>query len=308
MFADGFVIETQKLQKKQIDAQKAIASGQRMQSFSDDPAAFRQTLEIQAAQRTRLQYQDNIRDVTSRIEINHNTAINFHEMVTRASELLVRINGSYTQTELNAVANELDGILRQAINLGNSQQDGQFLFGGTYLQPSDTDPVLGGAYQPYRTTNVGPLIASVTYRGNESLNTVAIDANSTIANNVVGTTATTGGLFSANGLDIFQLLIVDRDELLAGNRANIAGNIANLRSVEDNVANIIGTTATNLSRLKITAETLSDRQLTDENAVSRLMDTDMVKEATNLQRSLSAYEAALQTGARVLNTTLLDYL
>lgn len=312
MFAEGFIIDTQKLQKKQIDAQRAISSGQRIHTSSDDPAAFRQSLEIQSKQRSRLQYSDNIRDLTTRKEIDHGTASKFFDIVTRASELLVRVNGSYTQTELNITASEINGILEQALNFGNTQHDGQFLYGGTYLQPSDIDPGTGLPYKPFaETRGVNGEITFVAYQGNTVQTPVEIDENTTIRSNTIGSTGGTNpmGLFTANGFNSFQILIDIRDQLRTGAiRPVIASHISNLGQVEDNVSSLIGTTATDLSRLKIASETHGDRLVNDELSVSKLLDTDMVKEATNLQRSLSAYEAALQTGARVLNTTLLDYL
>jgi flagellar hook-associated protein 3 FlgL len=309
MFADTFVIETQRLQLRQINAQKAIASGQRIHTSSDDPAAFRQSLETQSAQRTRLQFLDNIRDATSRTEINHSYSIKVHELATRVSEILTRVNASYTQTEFDAAANEISGILEQAVSIGNAQHEGQFLFGGTYLQPSDADGA--AAYVPFRVTrDAAGSIVGVEYRGNQGLRSTSIDANLGIEVNLIGETAGTSprGLFESGTADFFQSIIVLRNELALKNTTNIQGHFTNLRNIDENIATVIGLTSSNLSRLKIASETHENRQLVDEGIVSRLLDTDMVKEATDLQRSLSAYEAALQTGARVLNTSLLDYL
>jgi flagellar hook-associated protein 3 FlgL len=312
MFAESFVSETQRLQKKQIDSQRAIASGQRIHNSSDDPSSFRQSLEVQSSQRTRLQHKDNIRELTARSEIYHGYSTKVHELASRASELLTRVNASYSQTELDTTANELDGLLKQAIAIGNSEHDGQFLFGGTYLQPGDTDPTTATLYRPYTTTqDIDGKIITVTYRGNNEVNRVQIDANTVVDSNVLGTssTAQVRALFQADvTADLFQTLMNVRDELLLGTTSNISGQLSNLRNVDENVAKIIGSTAADLSRLKLTEATHDDRLLTDETIISRLMDTDMVKAATDLQRSLAAYEAALQTGARVLNISLLDFL
>jgi flagellar hook-associated protein 3 FlgL len=311
MFAESFIIETQKLQKKQIDAQVAISSGQRIQTSSDDPAAFRQSLEIQSSQRATIQYQDNIRDLESKIQVNHGYATQVHEIITRASEILTRVNASYTATETTAVANELDGLLQQAVNMGNAQQDGQFLFGGTDLLPGDTDPGLGTPYVPFAVTlGANAEIASVAYRGNFVTNRVEIDPNTTVESNMMGfSTASRYGMFSTlSDRQLFQTLIDTRNQFRNGDKSGVAGDLSNLKELEDHIATVIGLTATELSRLKISSAGHEARLLTDETSVSKLLDTDMVKEATNLQRSLSAYEAALQTGARVLNTTLLDYL
>ena len=308
MYTDLFTSETQNLQRQQLQAQHAISSGQRFQTVSDDPSAFRQSLQIQASQRERLQFRDNVREVKTRMEITHGYAVQAHDVVSRASELLTRVNSTYTQTELNITANELDGLLREAINIGNAQHDGQFLFGGTGLQPSDSDGA--AAYVPFRTTIVGSTIASVTYRGNFVTNQVQIDSNAQISSNLLGESSglTPRGLFTTSAVNLFADLIVIRDQLLAGNTTGTTGNIINLNRDEESIATVIGLTASDLSRLKISEATHDDRLQNDELSVSRLLDTDFTKSATDLQRSLTAYQAALQTGARVMNTNLLDFI
>jgi flagellar hook-associated protein 3 FlgL len=309
LYHESFLQETQALQRTQLEAQRSISSGQRIHDSSDDPAAFRQSLEIQSSQRVRLQFRDNVRNAIASVEANHAASQKLLNIVTRASEITIRTNGSMSQGDFNIQAGEIDKLLQEAVTLGNQQDNGQFMFGGTYLQPSDLDGA--ASYVPFRTTlALDGSIANVTYRGNFVINQAEIDANSRIGTKILGSSpgAPTRGLFINGGVDVFLELINIRDNLLAGNYTQALNAIPNLRQVEDNVAVAIGGTASDLARLKVTQASHDDQLRADELTVSEILDTDFVKAATELQKSLTAYEAALQTGARVMSLSLLDFI
>jgi flagellar hook-associated protein 3 FlgL len=309
-FPDELVSQLQTLQQRQIKAERSIATGQRLELPSDDPAAFLQSIQLQSSQRIGIQFKDTIRQITARTNEDYSATTQLQAIVTRASELAIRSNGTLNQSEFTINAKEMNQLLEQAVALGNRQYNGQFQFGGTYLQPNDLDGAV--PYVPFRVTrNVTGDITTVTYRGNEVVSQVNIETNSTIETNVIGSSATgtPRGLFINNGVDIFAQLITLRDQLLAGNYQAVNNpGVSNLRLVEDNVATQVGFLAANLGRLNVTKDSHDQKFLSDSTSLSAVIDTDIAQAATLLRQTQTAFEAALQTGARIFNLSLLNYL
>jgi flagellar hook-associated protein 3 FlgL len=312
IYADQLVNQistlNQAINKKQI----AVSTGKRIQTASDDPAAFRRSIEAQSSQRQTQEYRKAVREITARMEANHQGATQLQTLVSRASEIAIRATGILTQSDMAALAVEMDNLLEQSVALGNRQLEGQFLFGGTYLQPTDTDPATGAPYVPYSVTrNAQGQITAVTYRGNTKLNPVEIEKGSTMAENVVGssTTGTPRGLFVNSTTDVFSTLVTVRDQLLAGTSGVVLNpGVSNIKNVLDNVAVTIGAVSANLNRLNLAEKSHMKSLEADEAVISRSADTDLAETIVSLQQKQTSLEAALQTGAQILNLSLLNYL
>ena len=291
-----------------------IASGRRIQTPADDPADFRRSIEIQTSQRAAQQFKDSIRQLKTRADGNFETATQLQTLVGRSSEIAIRASRAYNQSELNIMAGEVNNLLEQAVAYGNRQQGGQFLFGGTSLQPGDLD---GAApYVPFRVTRVAGQITLVDYRGNEVVSQVNIDPVSTFPANVVGqSTVSPGnprGLFidgavGPGQVNVFTALINLRNRLQAGAPDPIT-SMNELRPVENNVANVIGFVAANMGRLQLTDETHTRSLITDEETLGKITNADLAETIASLRQTQIAFEGALQSGARILSQTLLNFL
>jgi len=312
-FPDQLNTQLQSLQFLLNRDQLRIASGQKVLAPSDDPTNFRRSIEAQSAQLRIQELRNAVIQTRTRAENNFDAASSLQTVISRASELAISASKIFTQAELDIMANEMNQLLEQTVALGNRQAtDDQFLFGGTFLRPGDTDPVTLAAYVPFSVTrNAQGQITAVTYRGNEKVASVEIEAGATLAYNVIGSsvTGTPRGLFINGATNVFAQLITLRDQLFAGNTNAVTNpGVANLNLVQDNVAITIGTVSANLARLNI-AEISHDQQLLiEEDGLSRAADADLAETVLHLQRTQTAYEAALQTGARVLDLSLLRFL
>jgi len=112
-----------------------------------------------------------------------------------------------------------------------------------------------------------------------------------------------------NGGSLFDMVIRLRDSLYSGNTLDIGGS--SLRGIDSGLNNLLG----NLGKLGAQSErlnlTLNRTQtqipeITGDN--SRLVDVDMSKAITDLKLLEYTHQAALQTAARILPQTLLDFL
>lgn len=314
-FPQEFAAVTQRLRERENLAHRNISSGQKIHQASDDPIAFRQGLEIQSGQRLSRQFQDSITQLKARTDSNYAAATGLQTVVSRASELTVRANGTLSPSDMNNLAAEVNQLLEQVVGMGNQQSGGQFLFGGTSLQPGDIDPNTANPYLPFTTTlNANNEITAVQYRGNEVVNRIKIDTSTTMDLNMIGQTAAADsprGLFvngsGATDANVFRTLITLRDQLRTGT-VDQSAILAEFHTAEENVANVVGATAANFERIKI-ADSSASRQLQDSAAqFSRVADSDLVAEIMNLQQIDQVLQGALQTGGRILDLTLLNFL
>ncbi|MDD2708758.1 MAG: hypothetical protein PHV34_12295 [Verrucomicrobiae bacterium] len=323
MFSDQLLGQLQTLQNQLNRYEVNIASGKRIHVPSDDPAGYRTTLELHSNQRYTQQLRNTSYDVITKANANYSAEEDLQTVVSRASEIVIKANGTNSATDNEVIASEINNLLERAISIANRTEGGQFMFGGTCPTPSDTDPggVPVGApahpFVPFYATRdaTSNEITAITFRGNEVQQQVEIEKNSTVASNVLGQSSSGAarGLFVNTAAvpggpnNIFQTLIDIRDDLRAGT-LDSAASVTTLRGVEDNVATILGQTSANLNRFEATVDTHTRSLQSDETTLSQVSDTDLNDAIVSLTRVQSALEAALQTGSQVLNLSLLNYL
>ena len=94
-------------------------------------------------------------------------------------------NGTMSQQDLAALANQVQSISQQMLGIANLSYNGKYILAGT----ADSQP-------PYVSAAGG-----ITYQGNDGVNQVEVEAGQTIAVNQQGSQ-----LFSAAGASVFQAL------------------------------------------------------------------------------------------------------
>jgi flagellar hook-associated protein 3 FlgL len=322
VFADRLIDQMQMLQQRENGYQLDLATGKRIHKPADDPAGYRQTLELQSDQRRVQQYRSTTNGAITQTQATYSAATELQTIVSRASELAIRAsNGALAQSDRNVVASEIDSLLERAVTLGNRQQSNQFLFGGNGLQP--TDVVGGNSYVPFAVTrNAAGRITAVTWSAANAVvpRKVEVDVGSTVECGVLGGRAAAGASTSralfidrqittvpAGGVDVFATLVKLRDDL-TNNTYNPTTTMTDLHNIEDNVAVVVGATAASLSQYQAKVNTHTQKLQSDENTLSQVSDTEMTDTVVSLTQTQNAFQAALQTGAKVLNISLLDYL
>src|SRR4029079_17865021 len=111
------------------------------------------------------------------------------------------------------------------------------------------------------------------------------------------------------GADFFNHLIALQNHLAAGETTAIAAtDRANLAKDEDNLVLHLGSNAAAQSRLEASAALLSTRGESLEVRIPHETDADLAQTLVRLNQTQTAYRAALQSGAQLLNQSLLDFL
>jgi len=302
-FPNALVGQLGTLATRQAKLQTQTATGQRVQTASDDPIAMRRVLDLQAESQGVQQYQRNI-DRQSELAGTVYTSLKSLQKVTdRASEIATLADGLKSPEELKNYAIEVNQLIEQAVQSANSKNRGDFIFGGT---KNDQSPFT-------MTQDADGNVTGVAYQGNDSDCASEIAPGQTMSVLPPGTNASGSGprgllADSRSGADLFAHLISLRDHLNAGNTANIAADQTNLAKDEDNILYHYGLNGAQQSRLEASKSQLSDQSLALQSSVSNEVDADLATTLVRLNETQSAYQAALQSGASILKMSLMDYL
>lgn len=303
-FPNTLLNQLSSLGVRQTRLQTQAATGQRIQNAEDDPVAMRRVLDLQAESGGVTQYQRNIARQQELAQASYTSIKSLKTISDRAGEIATLADGLKSPQELNAYATEVTEMIKQAAQLMNTTNRGDYIFGGTI---ADRPPYVV-------TTDANGQVTSVTYQGNTTVSEVEISEGVQISAQSVGENTSGSGLGglitdSRTGADFFNHLIQLRDHLLSGNTTAIAAtDQSNLAKDENNILGQISANGVIQSRLEATSSALSDRSLSLQQSVSTEMDADLSQTLVKLSQTQTAYQAALQSGAKVLNMSLMDYL
>ena len=158
------------------------------------------------------------------------------------------------------------------------------------------------------------MITGVNYQGNQSAPSIDIAPESEITSSVIGSNANNAGppgllLDSRSGADIFGHLISLRDHLKDGDiNAVQQTDIQALETDEDNFLFHLSAAGSLQSRIELTQTRLNDQEFSNAAENAQITEVDLAETLVSLNQAQTAYQAALQSGAQMLRSSLMDYL
>ncbi len=303
-FSNTLITQLGSLSARQARLQSQAATGQRVQLPEDDPGAMRRVLELQTESKTIGQYQRNIARQQELATATFSTIKTLKKISDRASEIATLADGLRSPEELAIFAREIGELIKHGVQAANTKNRGDYLLAGTR---TDTPPFV-------LATDAAGLATGVTYQGNTSLAETEIAEGLTLSTQAVGANTTGSGPRgllndTGAGADLLNHLVALQNNLLAGNTAAIAGtDRAALNRDEDNLIYHLGANGAMQARLEASAAIAGDRGLALEQQVSGEADADLAQTLVRLNETQNAYQAALQSGGKILNLSLLDYI
>lgn len=303
-FSQGLMPDLAQLASEQVRLQSQAASGQRVRVASDDPASMRHILDDQAEMVTLKQRQENVGRLTSRLNVAFQGVNQLRGIVDRANEIAKSVTGVQPQSSLDAFALEVDQLVEQAVQVGNSKDDGVYLFSGT---AGDAPPI-------EVTRGADGLVTGYRYAGSEKVAVAEISEGVDLGVVPPGVnTSGTGprGLLgdARSGSDVIAHLISLRDALKAGRRSEVNSVLSPaLDRDADNVVLQIAVAGATQARLQATADSLDASINERVQSISTERDIDLAQILVRLNEVQAAYSAALQTGGKILRQSLLDYV
>ncbi|MDI3281003.1 MAG: flagellar hook-associated protein FlgL [Bacillota bacterium] len=278
-----------------------LATGRRLSVPSDDPVGIGRSEFLRTALVENEQYSSNVAEARSWLEATDAALEEMGNVLQKARELAVYgANGSLSGEARQALAKEVDQLIQQAVQVANADHGGRFIFAGFQTRPNPP-----GYTAPY--TGVPPTSpwTAVNYNGGPSTDAMEYEIGQgvTLRVNVTGEQA-----FGPAGSDLFSALIGLRDHLTANNVAAVSNDIAVLDGFMDNLLQWRAEVGARMNRLEATQDRLSAQKVNLTRLLSQVEDADMAQVILDLKMQESIYRAALDSGARIIQPTLLDFL
>jgi flagellar hook-associated protein 3 FlgL len=272
-------------------ALQEVSTGKRVQVPSDDPAASANMVQNTIDMKNVDQYTQNVSSVLSMVQTADSTLSAVVTSMTQAVTLGVEgANGTSNATNQKNIAIQVQGILDSIVSAANTSYQGSYLFGGTAntVAPYTADATSASGY---------------TYNGNSGVNSVAVGDTLNVQLNLPG-----DQIFSNPSNDVIGSLASLVSALKSGNTATIktaTDAVSSALSFVSSQRVIYGNTESQLNAQDtyLQQETVS---LTSQQ--KNLVGIDMATAATDLAQAQTANSAALAAAAKVLPTTLLNYL
>jgi flagellar hook-associated protein 3 FlgL len=278
-------------QTQENTALQQVSSGKRVNVPSDDPLAAAQMVGNQDQINRADQYLQNIDTLTNQLQTADGALSSVVQNLTQAITLGVQgSTGTLSAANRQQIAQNLVGIQSQLVQLANTSIGGSFLFGGT----ATTAP-------PYTLNPASP--SGVTYNGNSGTNTVQTADGLNLQTNLPG-----NQLFQNSAGDVFGSIQQLITALQTGTAADAATATNQVRTAFDSVTGQRIFYGNAVNQLNSTQTFLQQEQVTLKSQANNLVGADLTKAATDLTQATTAHDAALAAAAKILPTSLLDYL
>ena len=301
-YADRLISNLGSITARQARYQAQISTGQRVTLPEDDPGAVRRALDLEGERGRVGQFGRNITRLKETATATNTVMRSLSKIATRAGELALKANGIRSADDLKAYAAEVTQMIQQAVSSANTNLRGESVMAGTLND------------KPAYTLTAGTdgRVQSVTYNGNQDTSSLDIAEGQELSASVVGSNATGSGPAGLiedprAGANLFNHLIQLQDQLLAGT-AVTAPTTVGLQADADNLLRHIAANGVVQGRLEAGSAMVSDRLLSLEGQISGETDADLAKALVRLNETQVSYQAALQTGGKILTMSLMDYL
>lgn len=286
-------------------SQEQLSTSKRLLRPSDDPNVMGQFLSIRSNLSYMEQYNQNINDGLSYLNMNDTAMGTLGDLLAKASEYTVQAaNDTYSAEDRAAIAEQIDKMIDQVVDLGNSSVGDKFIYAGTkndaipFKRDGDTIIYSGDTNEVRRE-----VLAGTDYR---------IDSPGI-------TTSGTAGVFgTATGPDvngdytvgdgIFKVLFDLRDRLNSNDTAGIESSIDELKQETDNLLQYRVQVGARTSHFEVLQNMLGDQEVKLTENLNNIEGADMERLSIEYAQQLLSYEASLAAGAKNLQISLLNFL
>lgn len=270
-----------------------ISSQSKIGSPSDDPTGTHRALRLQSELDGIEGFRNGAQAATGWTQAAETALDSVTSLVHKARELIVQAsNDTYNATDRAKVAGELGQILEQIKSAGNAKYGDQFVFSG---QASGTAPYTAGA--------------SDAFAGDTNAVVRSIGPGQSVAVNVPGINVLGAGGGDGELLSTLRSAIADLNTATPASLNNLRTNgLSSLSANLDTVLTARSQMGTASNRATLALGRLDDAELTATTALKDVAGVDLAKAITSLSSQRTAYNAALQVGATVIQPSLMDFL
>jgi len=289
---DGAIINLARASSDMVKMNEIVSTSKNINRLSDDPVGLVAVLDLRTSLSDISQMKRNISMGNSWLTASESALSQLDSILTATKELTVQMTNATTgATERSGNANLIDGYLEQIVNIANSDSGGRYIFSGTNTS------TMAFALNSAKTL--------VTYAGNDTAFSVNIGKDSSIKVGMDGE-----DIFGENwdNTNIFKTFIDLKTSLETNDISSIQASMTKLDnhmdSVNANISNVAGKTI----RLDVKQAIILDLEFSYTERKSEIEDADIAEAILRLKSKELAYSAALNSAAKMMEMTLVNYV
>lgn len=279
------------------DTQLQLSSGRKINKPSDDPVGITYSLRYRAELSSNEQYTKNVDSALSWLDYNDTVLGQAGDVVQRLRELTVQAStGSNPQSALDSINQEVLQLKEQLVDIANSTLNGKYIFNGEQYNTKPYDFAKGadGTYDVSKniTTDAG----QIQYIVGEG---VQMPINMT-GNDVFGHTG--------DADNIFTIINNISSSLTSGDLAGISSQLGEIDTRVETLLSSRAEIGAKTNRVELLRDRLSDLNinLTDLQAKTEDADYEGLIMQSKIQENI--YNASLSVGAKIISTSLVDFI
>lgn len=260
------------------------------------------------------QYSNNLGDFKSSMDQTETTLMGINDLLTQASENLTQAsNGTYSKENRETFAGVFDSLKGQLLKLANTNFAGKYILGG-----------------PNTTTAPFTLEDNSLYYNGEDVNTstvskeevfadigmgLSFDSSGNLLTNTAVSISTPGSQVLGSGMDsdgipnnTYNLFTQISDDLRNNDMSKMETYIKKINAKSDDLLVQVAGVGERVKFAEFLGERLSADKLNLQEKQNDIESISQAEAITEYKSTELTYNAALQMGAKIIGTTLFDFL
>lgn len=281
--------------------QGKLSTGKQFQVASEDPARASVSLSLRSNLRTLESYADTAETTKNWMTATDTAIDQLEQIAIRAANLVQRaLNDTFSGGERAiAMGTEMQDLLNQAIEIGNTSMNDQFIFAGYQVTSKafelvdDTTTLLDYKGDPF-TPKV------VNYLGDTGSMQRSLGPDQSVTLNVRGDQALEG---------FFRNLALASNALIQNDKASMGTVLSSLSSSLDTMDQYRTSNGARLRQVESAENFLETMKIETQSLLSKNEDLNIAEGIAQLANQEATYHAVLEVSQRAISAlSLFDYL
>jgi len=265
-----------------------VSTGKKITKPSDDPVVAMKGMYYRSSLSEVEQYKRNLSELYLWMDNSEASMNQASSGLDRVRELLVQgKTGTNGADERNAIAEEINQIKEDLVNVANTKVNGKYLFHGTDI----SNPPVTAGNPPQVSANIAD--------GSIDSYTVEVSSGVSMKANVNPET------FNQEMFDVVQEI---QDKMANNDATGLDELLTRLDSVMNSLSSEKSELGARYNRLEMVESRIDAQEVLANKVLSDNEDVDMEVAITNLSVQESVHNASLSVGARIIQTSLIDFL
>lgn len=282
--------------------QEQLTTGLRINRPSDDPNGFQQAKQLEILQERFTHFEDSITSARSWLATAQNNLDSLSDVFSEIYQEGVRsLNSTLDDDEREEVAQLLERLSENVLELLNSQNNNEFVFSGTRT-----------SVKPFNTDAADPTSddAGVVYYGNTDNIFRQIGPESLLETNLTGEQIwnVDNNRDGTTDFTITESVQSFINALRANDVDAMTSSLSQIQDSRDHLINQTSKVGSMVNRLEISETQLTNASVIFAQQQSEIEDTDFAETILEFQRAQTSFQTSLQVTSSVLQLTLLNFL